>query len=98
MNVLLQSHSLEELQPGSPTPTWIQSQTTYAYLIKTGNAWEVRTVKQKIWVDGISYELQEIYGIQGFYQNEKKADKVDTFTEDIDGPFFFFAKNGFNGW
>lgn len=79
------------MKPGCPTPTWVQSQTTYAYLIKDDNEWEARTVKQKIWVDGISYELQEIYGIQEFYTNEKKADKVDTFTEDIEGKDITFA-------
>lgn len=80
-----ESHSLDELKPGCPTPTWVQSQTTYAYLIKEDNEWEVRPVKQKIWVDGISYELQEIYGMQEFYSNEKKADKVDTIADDIEG-------------
>ena len=79
---------MDELEPGSPTPTWVQSQTTYAYLIKDGNKWELRIVKQKIWVDGISYELQEIYGIQDLYsQEKKKSDEVDTYTEDIEGMY-----------
>ena len=47
--------------------------------------YNARTVKQKIWVDGISYELQEIYGIQEFYNPQKKPDKVDTFAGDIEG-------------
>jgi len=66
-------------------PSWIQSQTTYANLIKEDNEWEPRTVKQKISVDGISYELQEIYGIQDIYTQDKKADKVDNYSEDIEG-------------
>jgi len=37
----------------------VQSQTTFASLGKGEDGeWEVRVLKQKIWVDGISYELQ----------------------------------------
>lgn len=37
----------------------MQSQTTFASLGKGEDGeWEVRVLKQKIWVDGVSYELQ----------------------------------------
>lgn len=52
--------------PGGPLPKWVQSQTTYATLVKGEDGkYVVRVLKQKIWVDGTSYELQEIYGIEG---------------------------------
>lgn len=51
--------------PGSPLPKWVQAQTTYATLTKNSDGeYMVRVLKQKIWVEGVSYELQEIYGIE----------------------------------
>ena len=48
---------------GCPLATWIQSQTTYATLLKKDDGtFGVQVVKQKIWVEGVSYELQEIFG------------------------------------
>ena len=41
-----------------------QSQTTYATLVRDGDNHTVTVVKQKIWVNGTSYELQDIYGIE----------------------------------
>lgn len=68
-----EGHSLRSLEPGSRIPSWVQSQTTYAKLVKEEDgSWEARTVKQKIWVEGISYELQEIYGIQDIYNGKDK--------------------------
>lgn len=56
---------LEELQPGAPQPAWVQSQTTFAYLHREEEGvYAVRVCKQKIWVEGVSYELQEIYGLE----------------------------------
>eukprot|EP00210_Caulerpa_lentillifera_P004914 g4690.t1 len=78
-------HSLQDLEPGCPTPTWVQSQTTYAYLKRDEDEWTVVTVKQKIWVEGVSYELQEIYGMQETGVSEKKSEKFETFTGDIEG-------------
>lgn len=49
---------------GCPLPQWVQSQTTYATLQPVESGWAVRVLKQKIWVDGVCYELQEIYGIE----------------------------------
>lgn len=55
---------LQELKPGAPQKVWVQSQTTFAALVKNEDGhWTVRVLKQKIWVDGISYELQEIFGL-----------------------------------
>ena len=61
--------SLEELPsvpPGglAPLEPWVQAQTTYVEFERSSAAgWTARCVKQKIWVNGSSYELQEIYGI-----------------------------------
>ena len=53
------------LRAGCPLATWIQSQTTYATLLKKDDGtFGVQVVKQKIWVEGVSYELQEIFGIE----------------------------------
>lgn len=60
-----EGHRLEELVPGAPQPAWVQSQTTYAYLHHEEDGhYAVRVSKQKIWVENVSYELQEIYGLE----------------------------------
>ncbi|BDA47512.1 probable E3 ubiquitin-protein ligase LUL1 [Coccomyxa sp. Obi] len=58
-------HTLQELRPGAPQAAWVQSQTTCAVLLRDeeGN-WQPKVVKQKIWVEGVCYELQEIYGME----------------------------------
>ena len=61
--------SLDTVVPPEPAgaklETWVQSQTTYATLAKRDDgSWGASPVKQKIWVDGVSYELQEIFGIE----------------------------------
>jgi hypothetical protein len=62
---LKDGHSLDELVPGAEQQSWAQSQTTFAALHKEEDgSWSVRVLKQKIWVDGTSYELQEIYGLE----------------------------------
>eukprot|EP01018_Ginkgo_biloba_P027068 Gb_39665 [translate_table: standard] len=51
-------------QIGSPLPKLVNSQITQAVLEKKDSGeYHVRVVKQILWVDGIRYELQEIYGI-----------------------------------
>ena len=46
-------------RPGAEQQPWVQSQTTFAVLHREDDgSWAVRTAKQKIWVEGISYELQ----------------------------------------
>jgi len=52
-------------QAGAPLATHVQSQTTYAKLKeKEEGGFDIQVVKQKIWVDDVSYELQEIFGIE----------------------------------
>ena len=52
---------------GAGQKSWVQSQTTFAALMRDEHAGagglRARVLKQKIWVEGVSYELQEIYGI-----------------------------------
>lgn len=59
-----QGYTLQDIVPGEPLKPWIQSQTTFASITKEGDAWNVHVVKQKLWVDGVSYVLQEIYGLE----------------------------------
>ena len=49
---------------GSALDARAQAQTTFASVEKTpgASAFAVSVLKQKIWVDGVSYELQEIFG------------------------------------
>lgn len=51
---------------GSALDARAQAQTTFASVEKTpgASAFAVSVLKQKIWVDGVSYELQEIFGIE----------------------------------
>ncbi|XP_002982812.2 probable E3 ubiquitin-protein ligase LUL2 [Selaginella moellendorffii] len=50
---------------GAPLPKWVHSQTTHAVVErKDGGEYGVRVIKQIIWVEGVRYELQEIYGIE----------------------------------
>eukprot|EP00959_Pyramimonas_sp_CCMP1952_P319199 6678923-Pyramimonas_sp.AAC.1 len=61
-----EEHTDYNTPPGGPLQKWVQAQTTYATLVKGEDGkYQVRVLKQKIWVDGTSYELQEIYGIEG---------------------------------
>lgn len=87
---LQDGHKLEDVEPGCATPTWVQSQTTYASLVKEEDGtWDVRPIRQKIWVDNVSYELQEIYGIQELYGGDKKdkgaARNPASYSEDLEG-------------
>jgi hypothetical protein len=60
-----EGRSLSELPPGAPLPHWVQSQTTYARLVQESDgSMALRVIKQKIWVRGEAYELQEIYGME----------------------------------
>lgn len=55
----------QELRPGAAQKMWVQSQTTFVALAKDEESgWCARVLKQKIWVEGVSYELQEIYGME----------------------------------
>lgn len=56
---------MQELVPGQEQKLWVQSQTTFASIAKDEEGRPVcRVQKQKIWVEGVSYELQEIYGME----------------------------------
>ncbi|KXZ56576.1 hypothetical protein GPECTOR_1g518 [Gonium pectorale] len=76
------AHSLSSLEPGCELPAWVQSQTTYARLVKEDDgAWGLRVIKQKIWVKGTAYELQEIYGME----QGKPGGSAEDGYEDVDG-------------
>lgn len=50
---------------GQKQQVWVQSQTTFACVAKNEEGHHMcKVLKQKIWVEGISYELQEIYGME----------------------------------
>ncbi|GAB9464938.1 Ring zinc finger-like protein [Globisporangium polare] len=58
----------------SPAP---QSQSTFCTFAKQPNGtsvWAIKMLKQKIQVDGLTYELQEIYGIDGSLAAAPKND------------------------
>ena len=74
--------------PGSALPSWVQAQTTYCVLEKIAISsssstpapssskrfkYNVKCVKQKIVVEGVSYELKEIYGIEKTMGNRVNA-------------------------
>jgi hypothetical protein len=67
-----EDHDLEGLPVGCGMEDWIQSQTTYTCLTKTseGSGYRVKVHKQKIWVQGVAYELQEIYGLENANNSE----------------------------
>lgn len=48
---------------GNTIPSTTNSQITQAVLEKEKGEYQVRVVKQILWVNGMRYELQEIYGI-----------------------------------
>ena len=55
-----------QLDAGCALPDWAQAQSTYARLRRDDEGgWSLQILKQKIWVSGVSYELQEIYGMEG---------------------------------
>ncbi|KAJ7554347.1 hypothetical protein O6H91_06G136100 [Diphasiastrum complanatum] len=54
---------------GAPLPKWVHCQTTHAVIERKEGEYCVRVAKQIIWVDGIRYELQEIYGIENSTSN-----------------------------
>jgi len=77
----LEDHSLASLAPGCPMEPWIQSQTTYGCLVKHENSYTLKVHKQKIWVQGTAYELQEIYGLENANNHGRPADSDDIGTE-----------------
>lgn len=55
--------SLSLSEVANPYPSVTNSQITDAVFEKVKGEYKVRVVKQILWVNGIRYELQEIYGI-----------------------------------
>lgn len=49
---------------GAPLPKWVNAQATLCAIDMKDDNVCVKVVKQVIWVDGVRYELQEIYGIE----------------------------------
>ena len=56
--------SRDEEPVDSPLPNWVNAQMTHAVLEKKDGNYIVKVVKQTIYVEGVRYELQEIYGIE----------------------------------
>ncbi|ETK87784.1 hypothetical protein F441_07972 [Phytophthora nicotianae CJ01A1] len=62
-----------EVSPDKKRP---QSQTTFCTFVKKGeDVWDIKMLKQKILVDGLTYELQEIYGIDGAVAAAPKTER-----------------------
>jgi E3 ubiquitin-protein ligase MGRN1 len=62
-----EGHTLDNILPGEPMPKWVQGQTTFASVSRdpsSDTGWRVKVLKQKLWVEGVSYVLQEIYGLE----------------------------------
>lgn len=61
-----QESSYNDNEPiGAPLPKTVNSQITQAVIEKKDNGdCRVRVLRQIIWIDGVRYELQEIYGIE----------------------------------
>ncbi|KAL3531929.1 hypothetical protein ACH5RR_005450 [Cinchona calisaya] len=55
---------------GNTEPGSTNSQITQAVLEKERGEYQVRVVKQILWVNGMRYELQEIYGIGNSVDND----------------------------
>jgi len=73
----LEDHSLSTLPVGCGMQNWIQSQTTYAtFKVKSDNAYGAKVHKQKIWVRGTAYELQEIYGLENANNRSTTGDDI----------------------
>lgn len=54
-----------------------QSQTTFCTFMKNKeDSWDLKMLKQKVLVDGVTYELQEIYGIDGLVTAAPKPECV----------------------
>ncbi|KAF6252455.1 zinc finger, C3HC4 type-domain-containing protein [Scenedesmus sp. NREL 46B-D3] len=69
-----------QMEVGGPLPPWAQAQSTYAKLRRDEEGgWRLQILKQKIWVAGTSYELQEIYGMDS---NRLNGSAV---VEDVEG-------------
>eukprot|EP00891_Asterochloris_glomerata_P009535 jgi/Astpho2/9535/fgenesh1_pg.00146_%23_2_t len=73
---LEEGHTLQELEVGQMQKVWIQSQTTFASVAKNEDGhFCCKMLKQKIWFEGCSFELQEIYGMEHSQRDGRKTEK-----------------------
>ncbi|KAJ0744876.1 putative transcription factor C2H2 family [Helianthus annuus] len=71
--ISIDDHPYDPLQNTVSTP---RKQITQAVLEKNnGDSFKVRVMRQILWIDGVRYELREIYGIQ---QSEESFDDTDS--------------------
>ena len=75
---------------GEPQPDNSHMQITQAVLgKKNGNPFQVKVIRQLLWIDGMRYELREIFGIgssssEGFDNNDSGKECVICMTEPKD--------------
>ncbi|KAG1711176.1 hypothetical protein DVH05_013891 [Phytophthora capsici] len=63
-----------------------QSQSTFCTFVKKGEElWDIKMLKQKILVEGLTYELQEIYGIDGSVAAAPKTEQKGATEDDQAG-------------
>lgn len=78
---------LQELEVGQQQKVWVQSQTTFASVVKNEEGQHVcKVLKQKIWVEGVSYELQEIYGMEHASDGQVRTQVRNSYSSHILGP------------
>ena len=84
---------VQELTPGGQEKMWIQSQTTFAAIVKDIEGhFRVRVLKQKIWVKGNSYELQEIFGMDtSGHASMARAEKEVRVSQEGRGAWLFLS-------
>eukprot|EP00775_Hariotina_reticulata_P014623 gene14623-14759_t len=76
-----EGRQLQQMELGGALPSWAQAQTTYAKLRQDDDGhWGLQILKQKIWVNGTSYELQEIYGM-----DSNRLNGAPVLAEDVEG-------------
>jgi len=65
-------------EEGGPSVNSTRAQITLAVLEKHNNDLRVKVVKQILWIDGVRYELQEIFGMV----NSTESDVADADADD----------------
>lgn len=65
-------------EEGGPSVNATRAQITLAVLEKHNNDLQVKVMKQILWIDGVRYELQEIFGLV----NSTEADVADADADD----------------
>ncbi|MBA0614859.1 hypothetical protein Godav_015098, partial [Gossypium davidsonii] len=83
-------HSSDEHVDDPTQSTSAHMQITQAILEKNGNSFQAKVIRQILWVDGVRYELREIYGIgssaaaEGFDDSDPGKECVICMTEPKD--------------